>query len=102
MFHADDLIPEHPEPEYHEGEPVSGPLTELINGQERREADRSQMSHPLETLFDTRREISQDEILVLTDLLRKIFRYEPNERLIPREALKHPWFNIGHDAQAAE
>lgn len=99
MFHADDLIPEDPEPEYREGEPVSGPLNELINGQERREADRSQMSHPLETLFDTQREISQDEILLLADLLRKIFRYEPDERLKPIDALKHPWFDYGHNNQ---
>lgn len=41
MFHTDDLIPQDPQPEYREGEPVPEPLTKLINGQEGREADQS-------------------------------------------------------------
>ena len=41
MLHADDLIPQDPQPEYREGEPVPEPLTKLINGQEGREADQS-------------------------------------------------------------
>ncbi|KAK8060509.1 kinase-like protein [Apiospora saccharicola] len=35
--------------------------------------------------------LEREEILLLTDLALKIFRYNPQERLKPAQILKHPW-----------
>ncbi|KAK8033458.1 hypothetical protein PG991_002856 [Apiospora marii] len=35
--------------------------------------------------------LDREEILLLTDLALKLFRYDPQERLKPAQILKHPW-----------
>ncbi|KAI1413385.1 kinase-like domain-containing protein [Hypoxylon sp. FL1857] len=36
--------------------------------------------------------LPRHELLQLSDLLRRMFRYEPEKRLSPEEVLDHPWF----------
>lgn len=41
-----------------------------------------------------RHDISQEEAELLSDLLMKIFRYNPKERLTAREVVDHAWFKL--------
>lgn len=89
----DGIYGPHAKLEYQENEPVTGPTTEFINLQEQVEAERrSDLQHPIHTALDAGEEMSRDEILLMGDLLGKIFKYDPDERIRVTEALGHPWF----------
>ena len=48
-----------------------------------------------------RRSISAEETDLLADLLEKLLRYDPSERISPREVLEHRWFKFKEAAIAA-
>jgi serine/threonine protein kinase len=38
--------------------------------------------------------LDEKEVELLEDLLRKLLRYRPEERIGMREIVKHPWFTL--------
>jgi len=44
-----------------------------------------------QTLTERTRPITQEEARCFTDLLRRIFTYDPEKRLSASEVLHHPW-----------
>lgn len=42
-----------------------------------------------------RRDICDEEADLFSDLLGKLLRYSPSERISPRDAVSHPWFKFG-------
>lgn len=53
------------------------------------------INDPLEILFGKNKpdDIDAEEAKVITQLIRKILRYEPSERPTASELLQHKWFN---------
>ncbi len=43
---------------------------------------------------NNRREIPREEVDLFADLLKRLFRYLPEDRITAEEALSHPWFNM--------
>jgi serine/threonine-protein kinase SRPK3 len=44
-------------------------------------------------ITEAREPLSSEEAALLTDLLEKMLRYDPSERLTIREVVSHPWFD---------
>jgi serine/threonine protein kinase len=50
--------------------------------------------HPLPITEHPEVRIDDKEVDLLTDLLEKMMRYRPEERITMEEVIKHPWFNM--------
>ncbi|KAK3313708.1 kinase-like domain-containing protein [Apodospora peruviana] len=46
------------------------------------------------TLHDAHHTMSRDEVLLFSDLLRRVFRYTPEKRISVEDILEHAWFRI--------
>ncbi|KAK9311684.1 hypothetical protein V1522DRAFT_393843 [Lipomyces starkeyi] len=45
--------------------------------------------------------LTEEEVEVFEDLLRKVLRYNPEQRVTPSESLKHAWFTTSFEDSAA-
>ncbi|KAI1268025.1 kinase-like domain-containing protein [Xylariaceae sp. FL1019] len=99
---------------------LMGPVDEPIGAQEKREfrsvqfTDRLEMKiaserrsygqewdheHPdgaKDTLFLIKYFLPRDEVLQLGDLIRRMLKYDPQDRLSVPQVLRHPWFRKHH------
>ncbi|KAI1504078.1 kinase-like protein [Biscogniauxia marginata] len=97
-------------------EPMSGAIDVPINKAEERENEVSQYSHPLQKKLGSKQMVIEmqrpadappgakgkkvltfytlpdEEVLLLADLLGKMFQYEPGKRIKAADVLKHEWY----------
>ena len=45
--------------------------------------------------------LEEEEVVLLTDLLEKMLKYRPEERITIQEVVNHPWFEYAYSAVTA-
>ncbi|KAK6951449.1 hypothetical protein Daesc_007984 [Daldinia eschscholtzii] len=91
LLHDESGDPDEPPPDYEKDKPVTGSLTEPLNLQEKYEATHSEFDNPVHIALGLA-DMPKDEIPVFGDLLAKLFKYGPEERLGASQVLEHDWF----------
>ncbi|KAI2778522.1 kinase-like protein [Daldinia loculata] len=91
MLHDETGDPDEPPPDYEKDEAVTGSLTEPLNLQEKFEATHTEFSNPIHIALGLAY-MPKDEIPIFSDLLEKLFIYDPEERPEASQVLEHEWF----------
>ncbi|KAI1802150.1 kinase-like protein [Daldinia bambusicola] len=91
LLHDENGNPDVPPPDYEEGKPVTGSLTRALSLQEMSEVVQCTYIKPIHIALELVM-MPKDEITIFGDLLERLFKYAPWQRLKAFHAVKHPWF----------
>lgn len=92
---------DEPVPEYQEDEPVTGQWNRQSDRNSETNKGLNEYENPIQKMLGLV-PLPQNEIQALGDLLGKLFKYHPDERLSASEALGHEWFKTEDVAEGAE